>query len=265
MEPSVWSWVPLELRSPCTNANACTRARHTRAPVKQATSKDHKHLHRCTNTWRKMQLWVETDGRDLFSFQTNAGKWWCYFMRTALLGGNGAPALRGEKFYKVSMKYWISSPGHAAWTHKSGPVYNGTSDTSNLLHCVVGFCVTCKFSPSFFIMERAMLLHKQTWGQRGCFKAEERGPCAPTNSQVPVCSWTSLLSTCVNAMLDKFLFEFPCENLWDVQRGVAALFEACAPAAYVLIFTKNKKVEGGGETTEIGGKLACSVLQRKEL
>lgn len=75
----------------------------------------------------------------------------------------------------------------------------------------MGFCVSYKFSYLFFffLMERAKTLHKRTKGQRGCFKAKEQGPCAPTNSQDLVCSWPSLLSTCVNAMLDKFLFEFP--------------------------------------------------------
>lgn len=58
-------------------------------------------------------------------------------------------------------------------------------------------------------MERAKTLHKRTKGHGGCFKAEEKGPCAPTNSQDLAWSWPSLLSTCVSAMLDKFLFEFP--------------------------------------------------------
>lgn len=40
----------------------------------------------------------------------------------------------------------------------------------------MGFCVPYKFSYLFFfILERAKALHKQTKGQRGCFKAKKRG------------------------------------------------------------------------------------------
>lgn len=44
---------------------------------------------------------------------------------------------------------------------------------------------------------------------REAVQESTRKEAIPRNSQDPVCSWPSLLSTCVNAMLDKFLFEFP--------------------------------------------------------
>lgn len=59
-------------------------------------------------------------------------------------------------------------------------------------------------------MERAKTVHKRQTVKKGVSKPRERkGECAPPNSQDPVCSWPSLLSTHVNATLDKFLFEFP--------------------------------------------------------
>lgn len=78
-------------------------------------------------------------------------------------------------------------------------------------------------------MERVKALHKQTRGQNVCFKVKKKiknwGHVPPTNSQDSVLGWPALQSTCVNAMLHEYLFEFPQYNLWDLHHGVATLLK----------------------------------------
>lgn len=57
-------------------------------------------------------------------------------------------------------------------------------------------------------------LQKADKGSKKVFQQQKKNKkgamCSDKIPEAPVCAvWPSLLSTCVNAMLDKFLFEFP--------------------------------------------------------
>lgn len=66
----------------------------------------------------------------------------------------------------------------------------------------------------------------------------------------------------------------PCSINFSLN-SLAGIYETCNVGLQLFLkhvhpkltysFLEKKKVEGGGETTEIGKKLACSLLQRKEL
>lgn len=47
--------------------------------------------------------------------------------------------------------------------------------------------------------------------------------------------------------------------------GLQLFLKTAHPQLTFSFLEEKKKADGGGETTEIGEKLACSVLQRKEL